>query len=278
MNWSKFFLAVGTVLCLPLYIYFRIFNIDPATGFFLQKGFLTVFYYTILTVCLAGAVVFGLWGKPVPAFAPQKKRLLAVPAVILGLLTVLEGFSLAKNYLDFAFSFSSPVDAILFEPFSFVLTLAQVLLAACGAFGFFACGIHFFWGSKTTANLFCLFASPVWMGVFTAKMFMEYPQIASFPDRALWFTCLVFFTLFLVGQSRIMSGLVPQKGCRYVTAFGTGCALTGTVLIAGTVLSFHFNSTLPLLHLLFVAAAAGYALLFLLWDKPQEAPSSHAEE
>ncbi len=282
MNWSKFFFCTGAALCLPLYIYHCIFNTDPATGFFAQKGFLTVLYCTLLSICLAGTAAAGLLGKNAPSITLSKKPLLGGISLVLAVMAALQGLFSAKDYLIFMFSFAKPMDAVVFQPFSLVTALIQLIAAIAGALGFLLLGTGYFKGKGTTSAPLALFGPPVWSGIFTAQMFMAYPQIASFPDRALWFTCLVFFALFLVGQSRILLGEQKEKGCRWVAAFGLCCGLTGFVLTGGTVLSLRFHTTLPWFHLLFAPFSALYAMQFLLGEKkcpntmppPEETPST----
>lgn len=101
----------------------------------------------------------------------------------------------------------------------------------------------------------------VWALIACVEMFRDYPQIAGMPERTLYLLCLLSFTLFLMGQSRILSDVDFIKGVRWINAFGMCAALFGLTMTAGEIAAFS-SMSLPVFDVLLAFILSLYCLAF----------------
>ena len=82
-----------------------------------------------------------------------------------------------------------------------------------------------------------------------------------FVYAGLFTLCLLAFTLFLMGQSRILSDVDFKKGVCWINAFGFCAALFGLTMTVGEIVSYS-TMTLPLFDAILTFVMSLYCLSF----------------
>ena len=244
MNWSKLLFLIGLVLCLPLRIFLIFTNINPETGFYLSGGFWVSLYTTILVICLLGIVGYGLFRmRPVP-LELKNPKLLSVASLLIGCLVLVHSASVFWNFVqdlfpwrDFSYFLSGNLVSSLME-------LLRLLIGLAAAASFFSFAISYI-GGRSSQKTAALLTPALWTMLYCGEQFMDYPQIADMSDRVLWFLTIALFTMMLIGQGRVVRNVQPQKGARYISAFGYSCALCGALLGFSQLITLQRASTLP---------------------------------
>lgn len=227
MNWSKFFFGVGGLICLALRIFLVFTNIDPDSGFFISNGIAVSFYNTMLLLALLIIVGYGLFRMKPKDFVVKQPVLLTLASAACGIAILLStGFTFI-DYLKSIFQYSDPLSHLSGNVFAVVLEIVRLFLGLTAGATLLSFAIS---GGKLFRRSGMLLTPAVWTLIYLIQQFLAYPQIADMSDRVLWMLTLLFFTLAMVGQARIIRNVKPQKGAKYVCAYGYAAALCGLVL------------------------------------------------
>lgn len=262
LNFSKLFCLIGAVLCVPLFIFEKLTNIDPETGFFLEKGIPVYLFGGILTLVLAGIIIHSLWLSRDHSFAISNSRILGLFSLTLGIAMIADGALdllpfLSSVQLGNAGAAANNVSAMILIGFKFLLALLSGFVFIRLAMGYFQENI------KNRGS--CAFLLPIiWALINCIQLYSEYPQIAGMADRVLLLVCLLTFTVFLVGQGRILSDVNMDRGVPFSSAFGLCAALSGLILVAGSIASFHKGLALPVYDLILCGVISAYCFSFVL--------------
>lgn len=266
MNWSKYFFIIGLAVCLPLRIFLVFRGIDPATGFYDSNSFTVPLYNTLLLLCLVIMVGYGMFRMRPASFEPKNKPVLSAASLVMGAAVLLQSAMSFWRFLRLLMEWQDPLSYLTAHmlPALGRLLFLFLGLAASATFFSFAMGYS---GGKPVRRTAALLMPSVWAIVYCAQQFMAYPQIADFSDRVLWLLTLLFFSLFLLGQARIIRQINPVKGVRYLTAFGFSGALCGILLGLSQLFTLQKVSTLPISQWVLAALCGAYSLIFALNTK-----------
>lgn len=258
MNWTKLLFAISAVICLPLYGFLSITRFDAQTGF-LTAGILTTVFYAALAVLAVLMLAGSFLQKKQLRFSIFNSRLLAVLAMVLGGVLVLCG---VFDLLNIGYTILDSLDFLPAALLSGVLLSgAQAVMAVVSGIVFVRLGVSFLLERIANRSSITFIFPVIWALLACVEMFRDYPQIAGMPERTLYLLCLLCFTLFLMGHSRILGDVDFAKGTCWINAFGFCGALFGLTMTVGEVLCFS-SMTLPLSDVLLVFALSLYCLAF----------------
>lgn len=253
MNISKILFVIGAIVCLPLYGFLCITNLDPTTGFFSSSNLLTTVFYGVLIAVPVLIILLSTVIQKRFAFSISNSRMLGVLSLLMGALMIASGVIHLMNLLSSAFS------AVMFS--TLIITALQIVMAALSGIVFLHLGICYFKENISNRGSLTFLFPLVWALIACVEMFRDYPQIAGMPERTLYLLCLLSFTLFLMGQSRILSDVDFIKGVRWINAFGMCAALFGLTMTAGEIAAFS-SMSLPVFDVLLAFMLSLYCLAF----------------
>ncbi len=146
-------------------------------------------------------------------------------------------------------------------PSGMLLSIIQIPMAALSGIVFLRLGIGYLRENITNRGSFTFVFPLIWALINCVEMFQQYPQIAGMPERTLYLLCLLSFTLFLMGQTRILSDVDFKKGVRWINAFGLCTALFGLTMTIGELVAFS-SMSLPLFDAILAFSFSLYCLAF----------------
>ncbi len=261
MNWSKFFFVLGGAFCLVLRIFMIFTNMDPETGFYLTNGFALSFYHTIFGLSIIGMIVYGLFFMKPRGFDVKKPKLLSLTLALCGFMILYTCAMDFLGYLKQMFLWSNPVDLLMENLPNVLLELLILLIGLSAGASFLSYAIS---GNRTLRRSGLLITPSIWTMIYTLEQFMEYPQIADMSDRLLWLLTLLFFALTMIGQARIIRNVHPEKGVKYLCAYGYACALCGLILGVSQLVTFQRVSTLDSSHWILASCMGIHSLVMSL--------------
>lgn len=260
MNLTKVLFILGAVICLPLYGFLSITALDPVTGFLASDNVLTTVFYAALLVVPVLLLVSALFLHRAPAFSISNAKLLAVFSGLLGVVMMLNGVVVVwqliasiRSNLAAGYAFQLPAGALL--------SILQIPTAILGGLVFLRLAVSYFQENIANRNSKAFLLPLAWSLITCVELFRDYPQIAGMPERMLYLLCLLSFTLFLMGQSRILGDVDFEKGIRWANAFGLCAALFGLTMSVGEIAA-HSSMTLPLFDAVLAFVLALYCLFF----------------
>ena len=119
-------------------------------------------------------------------------------------------------------------------------------------------------GGKMFRRSGILIMPAIWTMVYTVEQFMAHPQIADMSDRMLWLLTLLFFSMTMIGQARIIRNVKPEKGAKYICAFGYACALCGLLLGLSQIITMQKVCTIDTLHWVLTTCMGFHGLVMAL--------------
>ena len=260
MNLAKVLFVIGAVICLPLYGFLSVTALDPVTGFLASENVLTTVFYAALLIAPVLILLSALFLHKKPAFSITNSKILAILSAVLGVVMMLNGFvvlwqliasvraTLASQYI-----FQLPAGALL--------SALHILTAVLGGLVFLRLAISYFQENIANRESKAFLFPLAWSLICCVELFRDYPQIAGMPERMLFLLCLLAFTLFLTGQSRILGDVDFEKGIRWVNGFGLCAALFGLTMTVGEIAA-HSSITLPIFDAVLAFVLALYCLFF----------------
>ncbi|MGN0664787.1 MAG: hypothetical protein ACI4L5_06890 [Negativibacillus sp.] len=258
MNWSKLFFAVGGLICLALRIFLIFTNVDPNTGFYLSGGFAVSFYNTLLGLSLAIIVGYGLFVMKPKGFRVKHPLLLTLVSAVCGLMVlVISGLDFWSSLSDL-FRWSDPLRQILDNKLFVVLQIIRLFIGLSAGAAFLSYAIT---GGKMFRRSGVLLTPALWTMLYLVEQFMAYPQIADMSDRVLWILTLLFFALAMIGQARIIRNVNPEKGAKYLCAYGYACALCGLILGISQLVTLEKVCTINTIQWVLTTCMALHALV-----------------
>lgn len=269
MNGSKWIFIIGLVACLPFRIWHKATNIDPITGFFLEKDITVSIFYGILALSLVLIICFSLFLLRNKKFSISANRALSVLSLAVGISIIANGgLELYESYskLD---PLNTLVPSIIMGTLFFISLFAGIV--------FIRLCIGYAKEDITNRGSYTFLIPIIWGLAHCVVMYIDYPQIADMPDRVLYLICLLSFTVFLVGQGRIMSDVNMDKGVCYVSGFGMVAAFSGILMVTGEVSALLKGFTLPIFDLILACFISLYSLVFS-WSTAPMIKSRHREK
>lgn len=259
MNLTKILFAIGAVICLPLYGFLCITALDPQTGF-LAEGLPATLFYVALFVFPVLMILCSYLQKKRLTFSISNSRVLSVLSFALG------GVMIAGAVVDVIGIVAAVVDSLSYQSGSLLLSVLllsslQILMALISGLVFLRLGISYLLENIANRGSMTFIFPVVWALITCVEMFRDYPQIAGMPERTLYLLCLLAFTLFLMGQSRILSDVDFKKGVCWINAFGFCAALFGLTMTVGEIVSYS-TMTLPLFDAILTFVMSLYCLSF----------------
>ena len=258
LNFTKLLFAIGAVICLPLYGFLCITALDPQTGFF-ASGMLSTIFYAALFVVPVLMILFSRLQKRHLVFSISNSRVLSVLSFALGGVMIAGGVAdavtVAAALMGLSQDGTSMVVSVL------VLSALQIVMALISGGVFLRLGVSYMRENISNRGSMTFIFPVVWALITCVEMFRDYPQIAGMPERTLYLLCLLAFTLFLMGQSRILSDVDVKKGVYWTNAFGFCTALFGLTMTVGEIVSYSMM-TLPLFDAILTFVMALYCLSF----------------
>ena len=260
MNLAKVLFVIGAVICLPLYGFLSVTALDPVTGFLASENVLTTVFYAALLIAPVLILLSALFLHKKPAFSITNSKILAILSAVLGVVMMLNGFvvlwqliasvraTLASQYI-----FQLPAGALL--------SALHILTAVLGGLVFLRLAISYFQENIANRESKAFLFPLAWSLICCVELFRDYPQIVGMPERMLFLLCLLAFTLFLTGQSRILGDVDFEKGIRWVNGFGLCAALFGLTMTVGEIAA-HSSMTLPIFDAVLAFVLALYCLFF----------------
>ena len=91
MNISKILFVIGAIVCLPLYGFLCITNLDPTTGFFTSSNLLTTVFYGVLIAVPVLIILLSTVIQKRFAFSISNSRMLGVLSLLMGALMIASG-------------------------------------------------------------------------------------------------------------------------------------------------------------------------------------------
>ena len=265
MNWSKLFFAVGGGLCLLLRVFLIFNDMDRSTGFYRHGGFALSFYGTLMLLSLLIIIGYGLFVMKPSEFRVNKPLLLTIAATFCGVMILMNSGMNFVNFLPEIFRWSDPVrylsnnlDTVLAQLFRLLIGLS----AGASLISYAITG-----GSMLRRSGFLL-TPAIWTMLYTVEHFLAYPQIADMSDRVLWLLTLLFFALTMLGQARIIRGVNPEKGVKYICAYGFACGFCGLILGLSQLITLQRVSTLETMEWVLTFSMALHALMMALSCHP----------
>lgn len=264
MNFSKLLFLIASVLCIPLYVYEKLTNIDSVSGFFLNKGGLVTVFYAILVLALAGMVFYSLKLMKRYHFSISNSKLLAVLSLGLGVAMIVSG---ASNMLSLFDDTSAAGGAAFTNSGALILASCVFLISLLSGGVFLRLSVSFFREDIKNRGSYTFLFPILWALINCVSLYTDYPQIAGMPDRVLYLLCLLSFTVFLVGQGRVLSDVNMDRGVRLLCGFGFVSALTGLVLVVGELSAIKNGLALPVFDLVLSFIISLYCLCFAVGTK-----------
>ncbi|MBQ9970435.1 MAG: hypothetical protein IJP15_08110 [Oscillospiraceae bacterium] len=261
MNWSKLFFGVGGIICLLLRVFLIFTNIDPTTGFYVHGGFVLSFYSTLLILSLLIIVGYGLFVMKPSAFRVNQPALLSFASAFCGTMILLNSGLGFIDFLSEIFRWSDPMGYVTDNVLLVVLQLLRLLIGLSAGASLISYAIT---GGNMLRRSGFLLTPAVWTMIYTVERFMAYPQIADMSDRVLWLLTLLFFTLTMIGQARIIRGVKAEKGVKYVCAYGFACAFSGLILGISQLVTMQNVSTLSTMEWVLTTSMGLHALMMAL--------------
>lgn len=199
------------MICLPLYGFLCITALDPQTGF-LAEGLPATLFYVALFVFPVLMILCSYLQKKRLTFSISNSRVLSVLSFALG------GVMIAGAVVDVIGIVAVVVDSLSYQSGSLLLSVLllsslQIVMALISGLVFLRLGISYLLENIANRGSMTFIFPVVWALITCVEMFRDYPQIAGMPERTLYLLCLLAFTLFLMGQSRILSDVDFKKGC-----------------------------------------------------------------
>lgn len=259
LNLTKILFAIGAVICLPLYGFLCITALDPQTGF-LAEGLPATLFYVALFVFPVLMILCSYLQKKRLTFSISNSRVLSVLSFALG------GVMIAGAVVDVIGIVAAVVDSLSYQSGSMLLSVLllsslQIVMALISGLVFLRLGISYLLENIANRGSMTFIFPVVWALITCVEMFRDYPQIAGMPERTLYLLCLLAFTLFLMGQSRILSDVDFKKGVCWINAFGFCAALFGLTMTVGEIVSYS-TMTLPLFDAILTFVMSLYCLSF----------------
>lgn len=252
MNITKLLFILGVVICLPLYGFLCLTNLDPVTGFFSSSTLLTTLFYGALFLIPVLMLLFSQVIQKQLSFSISNSKILAVLSFLLGVAMIGSGVT----HLLFLLSL---LDGAMFG--TILLTGLLVPLSLLSGLSFLWLGIGYLRENINRSGSMSFLLPVSWSLITCVELFRDYPQIAGMPERTLYLLCLLSFTLFLLGQSRILNNIDFARGVRWSNGFGFCAGLFGLTLTVGEAAAFSTMS-LPLLDVGLTLAIALYCIAF----------------
>ena len=260
-NWSKYFFVLGAPLCLILRIFLIFTNMNPETGFYLTGGFGVSFYHTLLILCLGIIIFHGLFKMKPRDFSVRKPALLSLASAFCGMMILLtSGFSFL-DFLGEMFRWSDPVKHLLGSIPTAVWQLVRLLIGLSAGSNLLSYAIA---GGKLFRRSALLMTTSIWTMIYAVEQFMALPQIADMSDRVLWMLTLLFFSLAMIGQARIIRNVKPEKGAKYLCAYGFSCAFCGLVLGISQIVTLQRVCTIDTMQWVLTTSMGLHALVMAL--------------
>ncbi len=261
MNWSKLFFGVGGGICLLLRIFLIFSNMNPDTGFYLHGGFVLSFYTTLMILSLLIIIGYGLFVMKPSEFRVNKPALLAFASGFCGVMILLNSGLGFMDFLSDIFRWSDPMSYISDNVLTVVLQLLRLLIGLSAGASLISYAIT---GGNMLRRSGFLLTPALWTLIYTVERFMAYPQIADMSDRVLWLLTLLFFTLTMIGQGRIIRGINAEKGVKYICAYGFACAFCGLILGLSQLVTLQRVSTLETMEWALTSSMGLHALMMAL--------------
>lgn len=257
MNWSKLFFGIGGGICLLLRIYLILTNMDPTTGFYLSGGFAVSFYNTLLTLSLIIIISYGLFKIKPHDFDVKKPILVTIASSLCGLAILLVSGISFFDFLSHIFRWSDPITYLMNSKLTVLFQLLRLLIGLSAGAALLSFAIR---GGRMVRRSGMLITPALWALIYAVDQFMAYPQIADMSDRVLWLLCLLFFSLAMIGQARIIRGIKPEKGSKYLCAYGYACALCGLLLGISQTVTMEKVCTIETMQWILTTCMALHAL------------------
>lgn len=253
MNITKLLFLLGAVICLPLYGFLCLTNLDPVTGFFSSSTLLTTLFYGALFLIPALMLLFSHGIQKKLSFSISNSKVLAVLSFLLGGVMIGTGVTHLLHLLS------------LFETGAMfgtaLLTGLQIPMSVLSGLVFLRLGLGYLRENINRSGSMSFLFPVIWALITCIELFRDYPLIAGMPERTLYLLCLLSFTLFLMGQSRILNNIDFPRGVRWSNGFGFCAGLFGLTLIVGEVAAFSAMS-LPLLDVGLALMIGLYCIAF----------------
>lgn len=260
MNLTKILFFAGLVLCLPLYGFLCMTNLDAVTGFFSESSLPVVLFYAAVFLIPVLMILFSIALQKKLSFSISNSKVLSVLSFCIGGVMLL-GSVLHTVELVAVIRQILAMSEISMLPPGMLLGTVQIPMAILSGIVFIRLGIGYLKESIANRNTFTFLFPLIWALINCIEMFQQYPQIAGMPERTLYLLCLLSFTLFLMGQTRLLNDIDFSKGIRWVSAFGLCAALFGLTMTVGEIVAFS-SMTLPLFDVLFTFILSLYCIAF----------------
>lgn len=259
-NWSKLFCALGFVGCLALRVALIFTNLDPESGFYSPGSALPSCFTVLLLCCLILIVGYGLL-KSRSRFQVRQPKLLILPAALCGLGILAVSILCFRDYLGQLFLWNDPLDELLDNIPMALLQGLQLLLGLIAGASQLSLALS---GGRAFRRTGILLCPALWGILYAIRQFMTYPQIADMPDRLLWLLTLLFFSLAMVGQARVLRQVDAAKGARYLNAYGYAAALCGLLLCLSQAVTLQRVSSLETYQWIFAGVLGLHCLSMAL--------------
>ncbi len=234
----KFLLALyftALAACLSCRVYLKLFQMDTATGFYIDGGI----YETVFNILLAAVPVIAFLTSRL--LRPDEDYPVEMRDRLLRALCAAAGLALA------VFVFFGPPESNLRQAhgpafyqlanylrwgFGGLAALAFVFLGAAGVFG----------RKKTTVALLLLMP-PLWQIIYLVTRYNFYTTVASISDHLLMVLFMVFNAVFLMGFARTISLQMRNDGRNYAIPAGLCASLCGFLLTLPNYIYMAVNRT-----------------------------------
>lgn len=266
MNWSKLFFGVGGGLCLLLRVFLIFNNMDPTTGFYRHGGFVLSFYGTLMLLSLLIIIGYGLFVMKPSEFRVNKPALLAVASAFCGVMILMNSGITFIDFLSKIFYWSDPIKYLTDHIVTVLAQLFRLLIGLSAGASLVSYAIT---GGSMLRRSGFLLTPAIWTLLYTVEHFMSYPQIADMSDRVLWLLALLFFTLTMLGQARIIRGVNAEKGVKYICAYGFACAFCGLLLGLSQIITMQRVSTLETMEWVLTSSMGLHSLMMALSCHPE---------
>ena len=261
-NLSKYFFVLGAPICLALRCFLIFTNSDPETGFYLTGGFGVSFYHTLLLLCLAIIIIGGLFVVKPRDFDVRKPALLSLASAFCGVMLLMVSALGFMDFLGEMFRWSDPIGRLMRSIPTAVGELVRLLIGLSAGANLLSYAIA---GGKMFRRSAVLLTTAIWSMIYAVEQFMAFPQIADMSDRVLWLLTLLFFSMAMIGQARIIRNVKPEKGAHYLCAFGFACAFCGLVLGLSQIITLQKVATIDTMQWLLTTSMGAHALV-MAWS------------
>lgn len=261
MNWSKLFCGIGLVICLALRVFLIFTSVDPITGFYSGGGFAVSFYNTLLLLSLLIIVGYGLFVMKPGEFHVKIPALLTVSSAVCGLMILVISGIEFRTFLQELFYWGNPLLRLMNMKMAALVQLLRLFIGLSAGASLLSFAIT---GGKMFRRSGILIMPAIWTMVYTVEQFMAHPQIADMSDRMLWLLTLLFFSMTMIGQARIIRNVKPEKGAKYICAFGYACALCGLLLGLSQIITMQKVCTIDTLQWVLTTCMGFHGLVMAL--------------